>query len=255
MALQERRHSQFVFFRRKGAGGIHQSAAGAYQLGAGVHDLLLPPGAHLHRLLAPIRYGRLFLPEHALTGARGIDQHLIKAAGQSSGQLFRMLIGHQGVSHAHPLDISAQDFCPLGVDLIAQQEAFSGHSSGNLGGLAAGSRAKIADPFAGLGIQQCHRSHSTGLLQIIYAGLVIRVQAGPGLGIIIIAHGLPGNRLLHKGHGWGLTLQGIKTQRHRSGPLQARQKSRVFLPQLLFHTLQKSLRQHSIPPIILHIIA
>ena len=75
-----------------------------------------------------------------------------------------MLVGHQGIGHGHALDVPGKDLGPLGVDLVAQQEALAAHSSGDLSGLAAGGSTKVADLLTGLGIQQGHRCHGTGLL-------------------------------------------------------------------------------------------
>ena len=146
------------------AGGIHQPSPGADQLGTGVKNLRLPPGAHFHSLLAPVGNGSLLLPEHALAGAGCIDKHPVKLSGKPAGQGGGMLVGHQGVGDAHPLDVPGEDFRPFGTPFIAQQEALSQHSSRDLGGLSAGSGTEVTDPFTGLGIQQGNRGHGTGLL-------------------------------------------------------------------------------------------
>ena len=109
-----------------------------------------------------------------------------------------MLIGNQGVSNSHPLNIPAQNLCTLGIDLITQKEAFSHHAPGNLRGFSAGSGAKVADLLAGLRIQQRNRGHGAGLLQVVDTGFVVRMQTGASLGIVIIAHRLPRNRFFHK---------------------------------------------------------
>ena len=164
MGRQEGRYRPFIFLRGEGAGGIHQPPAGAHQPGRGMEDLSLPPGAHLHRLLAPVCDGGFLLAEHALAGAGGVHQHPVEKAGETLGQGFRVLVGHQSIAHRHPLDVPGQNLCPLGVDFIAQKKSFARHPSGNLGALASGGGTEVADPFAGLGIQQSHRRHGTGLL-------------------------------------------------------------------------------------------
>ena len=75
-----------------------------------------------------------------------------------------MLVGHQRIGHRHPFDVPGQNLRPLGIYLVAKEEPLPCHPSGDLGGLAAGSGTEVADLFTGLGIQQSHGGHGTGLL-------------------------------------------------------------------------------------------
>ena len=105
MVFQEPRHRLLVLLRGEGAGGIHQPPAGTNQRRRGIQDFLLPPGAHLHGLLAPVRDGGLLLPEHPLPGTGCVHQHPVKESGKPLRQGGRMLVGHQGVGHGHALDV------------------------------------------------------------------------------------------------------------------------------------------------------
>ena len=105
MRMQEGGDDALVFLGRERAGGIDEPPAGGQHFGCGGEDLLLPRGAHGHGRLAPVRYGGLLLPEHALAGAGGVDKDAVKIAGEALGQLCRMLAEHKGVRNAEPLDV------------------------------------------------------------------------------------------------------------------------------------------------------
>ena len=248
VALQESRQGHLVLLGGKGAGGVHQTAAGADQLGAVVEDLRLTAGAHLHGLLAPVGDGGLFLAEHALAGAGGVDEDPVEFAGEPLGQDGGVFVGHQAVGHGHALHVPGEDLGALGAPLVAQEEALAHHAACDLGSLAAGCGAEVADALAGLGVQQGHGGHGAGLLQIVYAGLVEGVQAGTAVGIIVIAQGLPGHRIAHEGKLRGVTLQGIEPQSHRPGAFQTGQVVLELIPQLGLHSRQKCFRQHNVPP-------
>ena len=105
MRVQKGGDDALVFLGRERAGGIDEPPAGGQHFGCGGEDLLLPRGAHGHGRLAPVRHGGLLLPEHALTGAGGVDKDAVKIAGEALGQLCRMLAEHKGVRNAEPLDV------------------------------------------------------------------------------------------------------------------------------------------------------
>ena len=147
-----------------------------------------------------------------------------------------MLVSDQGIGNAHPFYVPAEDFCPLGVNLITEQKTFAQHPSGNLGSLAAGGGTQVAHPFSGLGVKQSHRRHCTCLLQIVYAGFVINVQTGAGIRVIIEPILFPGNRISHKGQPGLFSLQRIEPQGHRPGTFQTGQECVIFITQLGFHS-------------------
>ena len=105
-----------------------------------------------------------------------------------------MLVQDQGVGDPQPLHVGGQDGGPLGVELIADQQALSAHAARDLGALAAGGGADVQDPLAGLRVQQGHRGHGAGLLEIVGPGGMVGMQAGTGLRLVIEADGLPGDR-------------------------------------------------------------
>ena len=107
MTIQETGNGFFIFFRRKGACGIDQSAAGTNQHSTGIQDLRLPPCAHGHRFRTPICYCRFFLAEQSLAGARGINEHTVKKTGISLRQLLGVFVGYQRIGYAHALNITA----------------------------------------------------------------------------------------------------------------------------------------------------
>ena len=202
-----------------------------------MQDLRLTAGAHLYRFDAPVGDGSLFLAEHTLAGAGGIDQYLVERTGEALGQNGGIFIGHQRVGNTHAFNVLGQDLRPLGTPFIAEQEAFSQHTASDLCGLATGGGAKVADPLAGLRIQQGNRCHGTGLLQIIYAGFVINVQTGTGSGIVVETHRLPRHRLPDKGQLRRVALQGIEAQRYGTGTFQRTQEIFIFITQLVFHSI------------------
>ena len=222
--------------------------AGANQRCGRIQDFLLPPGAHLHGLLAPIRDGGFLLPEHSLPGTGRVHQHPVEETGKPLRQGGRMLVGHQGVGNGHALDVPGENFRPLGIDLVAEQKALPPHPSGDLGGLSAGCGAQVADPLPRLRVEQRHRRHGAGLLKVIGPRLMKNMQAGSGSRVVIVPHRLPRHRLSHEGQRRNFPLQGIEPQRHRPGAVQAVKIAFIFVSQLALHALQKGFRQHTLPP-------
>ena len=248
MPGKESRHRFLVLLGGKGAGGVHQPSAGPEHLRRRVQNFPLPPGAHLHQLRGPVRHRRRFFAEHALPGAGRVHQNPVKKAGKPLGQGRRGFVQDQGVGNPHPLYVLGKDFCPLGVNLVAHQQAPAPHLSGNLGGLAPGGGAKVQNPLPGLWVQEHRRGHGAGLLKIVDPRVVEGVQAGSGLRVIVVPRFLPGHRGFHKGQRGPFPLLGVKPESHRPGPFQAGKIFRELGPQLGLHPLQKQFRQHMVSP-------
>ena len=192
ISFQKSRHAALVL-RGEGAGGVDQASAGLQHGGGAVQDVRLPPGAHGHRLRAPVLEGGVVLAKHALSGAGGVHQDSVEICGEALRQPGGVLVQHQGVGDPQPLDVGGQDGGPLGMDLIADQQTLPLHPARDLGGLAAGGGAEIQHPLPRPGIQQLGRGHRAGLLQVIGPGGVVRMQTGPSLRVVIEAGGTPGH--------------------------------------------------------------
>ena len=145
MGREERVHRHLIFLRGESAGGVDDVSAIPQSAGGIVQNLRLAGGTHSHVFRGPFVDGDLLFAEHALAGAGGVHQHPVEETGEPLCQIIRMFVGHQGVGNRHPFNVPGEDLCPLGIDLIAQQEALSCHPSGDLGGFPTGSGAQIAD--------------------------------------------------------------------------------------------------------------
>ena len=168
----------------------------------------------------------------------------MEEAGESVCQGGGGFARHHGVADAQPLDVAGEHLCPLLIDFIAHQQPLTLHPPCNLGGFSAGGGAQIQDDFPWLRIQQGGGSHGAGFLQIVDTGFVIGVQAGAAVRVIVIAHGLPGHRLSHKGQYRDGTLQGVKPQGNGTGALKGAQVLVIFVSQLLLHPGKKFFRKH-----------
>ena len=235
VGVEEPGHSALIFLRGKGTGGVDQTAAGPQHHGGGFQNLILPPGAHQHRLHAPVGHGGGLLAEHALTGTGRIHQNAVKIAGEPLLQPFGVFVEHQGVGAAHALQILAQDSGPFRLDLIGDQKPLTVQQRRQLGRLAAGGGAQVQNGHTGPHIQQPRRCHGAGLLQVVCARIVVGRQTGAGVGIIIIAVRRPGHRLA-AGDRWQF-FQRVEPQSHGTGPLGGFQKRlQTFRPDEPLHT-------------------
>ena len=213
-----------------------------------MQNLRLPPGAHEDRFLRPVGHCRLFFSEHALAGAGRVDENFIEPARKACLQPLRMLVQDQRVCDAQPLDVRRENFCALGVDLIADQKPAPAHLSCQLRGFSAGRRAQVQNPLPGLRVQQRRGRHRTCLLQIVKPCLVIGRLSGSCLRVIVKAARLPRHGAQRKAGQIGrrLRFQRIQAQRNRAGTREAVEKGTVLLCQQGFHALCKSLRKHAL---------
>ena len=198
-----------------------------------MENFRLPSGAHQNGFLRPVCDGGLLLPEHALAGARRIDENFIKIALEPRLQPLWVLIQNQRVRNAETLDVRGENFCAFGVDLVADKKAAPLHFPCQLRGFSAGRGAKIEHPFTRLRVKQSRRRHRAGLLQIVKPRLMIRGFPRPRFRVIIIPAGLPRDRRKRK-RGQirkGSPFQGIQPQTDRAGSGKARGECVVIFSQ------------------------
>ena len=254
--MQECADRALVFLRRKRAGRINEPSAAPQHLRRAVQDLLLTPGAHFDRFLAPIGDGRLFLAEHPLARAGRVHKDLVKPFREALRQLLRMLVQHQCIRNSEPLHISGEDPRPLWVDLIADQQPLAAQCSGQLGRLASRRGTQVEHPFAGLHIQKSRRCHRARLLQIVKPRVVIGAEAGAALRVIVKAVLRPRHRrqaeLRERRRQTG--LEGIETQTDVSWAVVGREESLIFRAKQALHPRKEQFRQHSAPSPSLHIL-
>ena len=117
-----------------------------------MQDLLLAAGAHRNGLLAPICDSGLLLAEHALAGARRIDQDLIKPAGEALGELLGVLVEHECVCDAEPLNVARENTGALGVDLVADEQPLAAQCGGKLRAFSARRGTQIEHTLAGMDV-------------------------------------------------------------------------------------------------------
>ena len=105
MGVEEVGNDPLVFFRCEGTGRIYQTTAGGKHLCRRTEDLRLPSCAHGDGFRAPVCNSRIFLAEHALTGAGGIYQNAVKIQGEALFQFGRVLIEYQSIGDAQAFNI------------------------------------------------------------------------------------------------------------------------------------------------------
>ena len=147
-----------VFFRREGAGGVHQHSAGSQQGGSVVQDLPANGGTLAHQALVVLGQRLGLLTEHALTGAGCVHQNTVKKCGESLDQSSCIAVQHNRIGYTHPLQVGAQDLGPACVVLVAHQQALALQGRRQLTALAAGRSAHVQHLHAGVYIQQRRRS-------------------------------------------------------------------------------------------------
>ena len=234
VGVEEPGHGALVFLRGKGTGGVDETAAGPQHDGSGFQNLILPPGAHQHRLHAPVGHGGGLLAEHTLAGTGSVHQNAVKIAGEPLLQPFGVFVEHQSVGTAHTLQILTQDSGPFRFNLIGDQKPLTIQQGGQLGGLAAGGGAQVQNGHTGPHIQQPRRGHGAGLLQVVCPRVVVGRQTGAGVGVVIIAVLRPGHRLA-AGDRWQF-FQRVEPQGHGTGPLGGFQKRlQTFRPDEPLH--------------------
>ena len=214
-----------------------------------MQNFRLPPRAHQNRFLRPVGHSGLFLPEHALAGARRVDKNFIKVALEPRLQPLRVLIQNQRVRDAEALDVGRENFRAFGTNFIADEKAAPLHFPRQLRGFSARRGAQIEHPFTRLRVKQSRRRHRAGLLQIVEPRLMICGFPRPRFRVIIIPAGLPRDRRKRK-RGQvrkGSPFQGIQPQTDRAGPGKARGECVVIFSQQPPHPQCKLFRNQAHP--------
>ena len=164
-----------------------------------------------------------------------------------------MLIEYHGVGHRHALQISTEDHRPLGFDLVGHQQPLPIQQCSKLRGFPARRSTQVQHPHSRPHVQKPGGGHGAGLLEVVQPRLVIGGQAGPGVGIVVIAAVCPGHggqsKWTQLGRGVGFQL--VQAQRHPPGMFCRGQKLLQFLlPQLLLQPLEKSFWKHGLSSIL-----
>ena len=176
--LQKGRHLPLVLFRRKGTGGIHQLPAGGQRGGGAVQDLCTQLSALLYQRFTVLLPGHRLLAEHSLAGTGGIHQHPVEKLRQGLRDAGRRLVEHHRVGHAHAFQVAFQDLGAGRHIFVAHQHAPPLQSRCQLAALAAGGRAQVQYPHAGLHSQQRGCRGRRRLLRVEHARVVVRVASG-----------------------------------------------------------------------------
>ena len=167
----------FILIRGKRAGRIDQYTARGQQGRRIFENFRAQLGAVGHKAVIVLSCGGGLLAEHPLARAGRIDEHPVKLAGHGGGQAGRVLVGNDGVRHAHPLQILAQNFRAGRDKFICQQQAPALQSRCQLACLAAGRGAEVGHPHTGLHIQQRRRGGRAGFLGVEHTCMVPGVAA------------------------------------------------------------------------------
>ena len=178
MACQEGSNLAFILLRGEGAGGKQQQPARRNEGGRIVKNRRAERSAVFDQSLAVLADGGCLLAEHSFARAGRIDEHAVKQARQRGGKPGRVLIGNNGVGHAHPLKVLAQHGGAAGVVLIRKQQPPPGQRGGELARFAARRGAQVRHPHAGPHAEQRGRGRGAGFLHIKSPGMVPWVAAG-----------------------------------------------------------------------------
>ena len=199
MQLQKCPDGSLIFLRCKRTCGVHQRPAGQQHPGRRFQNALLPFCTVLHIVRAPLFTRLRVFAEHPLTGAGSVHHDPVKECRKPLRQPIRRLVGHHCVGNAHPLHILSQDLRPGRVDLIGHQQTHALHVRGQMGRLAAGSRAQIQHPLSGSCPCQLPHRHGAGLLHIVKSRLMVHMPTRPVFLSIIKAVSRPGHPFQRKG--------------------------------------------------------
>ena len=226
----------------EGAGGGHQHAPLPHRQGRGIQNGPLALGAGGGALRAPLGHGGRVPAEHALPGAGGVHQHLVKEALEALAQPLGVAGGHHGVWHPQTFHVGEQRLGPGFHNLVGPEQPLPGQQPGNLGGLAPGGGAQIQHLLPGLGVQHRDRRAGRGLLHVEQPGVVGGQAAHPLLpGGEGVAQGGERRGLQGKGQRrlqLGLAaLEGVAAQAPAGGLLVALEKGGVLCPQKPLHGL------------------
>ena len=193
--LKQPGHDLLILPHVKGAGGIHQHAAGLQKIRRLQNQLFLNLAVILRPPLLPgADHGRI-LPEHALAGTGGVHQHLVEKFRHPFGQFFRILADHIDVGEACQLQVFQKRPGSGAADIVGRQKALSLKLRPQLRGLSSGRRAQIQHPVPGFHRKAAGRGHGAGFLQIVQAGIIIGVPGGLRAAVIRKSIGNPRNPL------------------------------------------------------------
>ena len=115
------------------------------------------------------------LPEHSFTGARRVDQDLIKVFVEIRDQTPWLLTQKEQIPNTEQFQIFQQSSGPGRTQVIGCQESVSHQSGAQFCGFSARGRAQIQNPVTRFHRQPVGRSHGTWLLKIIQSRKVIRM--------------------------------------------------------------------------------
>ena len=231
-----------VLLPGEGAGGVHQHAPLPHRQGRGIQNGPLALGAGGGALRAPLGHGGRVPAEHALPGAGGVHQHLVKEALEALAQPLGVAGGHHGVWHPQTFHVGEQRLGPGFHNLVGPEQPLPGQQPGNLGGLAPGGGAQIQHLLPGLGVQHRDRRAGRGLLHVEQPGVVggqaahTLLPGGEGVAQGGERRGLQGKgqRRLQLGLA---ALEGVAAQAPAGGLLIALEKGGVLCPQKPLHGL------------------
>ena len=184
VAGKEGRGLGFVLLRGEGAGGQQQITARLDKGGGRVQDGRAERGAVANKGRAVLRGGGRLLAEHCPRPSRGRPP----ARGQTSRAARRprrggVLVGDDGVGHAHALEVLAQHAGAGGVVFVGQQQPLPGQRRRQLGRFTARRGAQVGHKQAGAHAEQRGRGGGAGLLHIKSPGVVPGVAAGAQVGV------------------------------------------------------------------------
>ena len=172
MLCEEGGHLTLVLRRGEGAGGVDQHTARSQQRRGVFKNFRTQLCAVGHQRIAVLGGRHGLLAEHPLAGAGRIHENTVKLPGQRRRQTGRVLVGDDGVCHAHTLQILAQNLGAGRNKFIGQQQSLPLQGRGQLAGLAARRGAQVGHPHTGAHIEQRCRGGGAGLLRIQHACMV-----------------------------------------------------------------------------------
>ena len=194
MSHEKGADAALILLRRKSAGRVHQRAALAQHTGRRVENRRLPFRTEPDVLHTPARERRLFLPEHPLSGARRIDQNPVKERRKMLRQRRRLHVCDHRMSDSHPLHILGENPRALRMNFIRDKKPLPLHHRSQLRRLSAGCRAQIKNALPRRRAGERRRRHRRRFLNIIKAGLMIRMLPRPHRIRIISSRRAPRHR-------------------------------------------------------------
>ena len=170
-----------VLLPGEGAGGVHQHAPLPHRQGRGIQNGPLALGAGGGALRAPLGHGGRVPAEHALPGAGGVHQHLVKEALEALAQPLGVAGGHP--RRLAPPDVPRWRAAPgPGISQSRWTRAAPPRPAARQSGWTCprGRRTNPApSPRAGGGVQHRDRRAGRGLLHVEQPGVVGGQAAHP----------------------------------------------------------------------------